>query len=104
MRDVADVGNVQNHFLAKISLDSDTLIEVAYSDERRSLTLLSGRAKFDVAKDPRRPFTVRAHGRLVVATGTVWGTLPRVNRLVRISARGEMSELEPPTRAACVRA
>jgi len=39
-------------------------------------------------------------GVAVDASGTVWGTLPRVNRLVRISARGEMSELEPPTRAA----
>jgi virginiamycin B lyase len=39
-------------------------------------------------------------GVAVDASGTMWGTLPRVNRLVRISARGEMSELEPPTRAA----
>ncbi len=39
-------------------------------------------------------------GVAVDASGTVWGTLPRVNRLVRISPRGEMSEVEPPTRAA----
>jgi virginiamycin B lyase len=39
-------------------------------------------------------------GVAVDASGTMWGTLPRVNRLVRVSARGEMSELEPPTRAA----
>lgn len=39
-------------------------------------------------------------GVAVDASGTVWGTLPRANRLVRISARGEISELDPPTRAA----
>jgi virginiamycin B lyase len=39
-------------------------------------------------------------GVAVDASGTVWGTLPRANRLVRISTRGEMAELDPPTRAA----
>ena len=39
-------------------------------------------------------------GVAVDASGTVWGTLPRSNRLVRISARGEMAEMDPPTRAA----
>ena len=39
-------------------------------------------------------------GVAVDASGTVWGTLPRANRLVRISARGEIAELDPPTRAA----
>jgi virginiamycin B lyase len=39
-------------------------------------------------------------GVAVDASGTVWGTLPRINRLVRISARGEIAELDPPTRAA----
>jgi virginiamycin B lyase len=39
-------------------------------------------------------------GVAVDASGTVWGTLPGANRLVRISARGEVSELDPPTRSA----
>jgi len=39
-------------------------------------------------------------GVAVDASGTVWGTLPRANRLVRISARGEIDEFEAPTRAA----
>jgi virginiamycin B lyase len=41
------------------------------------------------------PFGVAVEG-----NGTVWGTLPRANRLVRISARGEITELDPPTPAA----
>ena len=39
-------------------------------------------------------------GVAVDASGTVWGTLPRINRLVRISPRGDIAEFEPPTRAA----
>ena len=42
---------------------------------------------------------VAPFGVAIDARGTVWGTLPRANRLVRISASGEMSELDPPTRA-----
>jgi virginiamycin B lyase len=39
-------------------------------------------------------------GVAVDTSGAVWGTLPRANRLVRISARGEIAEFDPPTRAA----
>ncbi len=55
---------------SRLSLDAATRIEVAYGGERRTLRLLSGRAKFDVAHDPLRPFSVAAGDRLVVATGT----------------------------------
>ncbi|WP_163071616.1 FecR domain-containing protein, partial [Acinetobacter baumannii] len=40
--------------------------------ERRALRLLAGRARFEVAKDPRRPFAVTAGDRMVVATGTAF--------------------------------
>ena len=55
---------------SRISLDADTRLEVRYDGERRDLRLKHGRAKFDVAKDPLRPFVVAAANRLVVATGT----------------------------------
>lgn len=57
---------------SRLSLDANTKVEVAYSRERRTLRLIAGRAKFDVAKDPRRPFTVAAGDRMVVATGTAF--------------------------------
>jgi len=57
---------------SRVSLDANSRLEVEYDDDRRSLRLLSGRAKFDVAKDPRRPFTVTAARRQVVATGTAF--------------------------------
>ncbi len=55
---------------SRLSLDAATSVEVDYDDDSRSLRLVSGRAKFDVAKNAARPFTVRAADKLVVATGT----------------------------------
>lgn len=55
---------------SKLSLDADTTVKVRYSGKSRQLWLEQGRAKFDVAKDPLRPFSVAVRGKLVVATGT----------------------------------
>ena len=55
---------------SKVSLDAATKLEVKLAGDRRELALDSGRAKFDVAKDALRPFTVRAGKEIVVATGT----------------------------------
>jgi transmembrane sensor len=57
---------------SRMSLDAGTIVDVRYDHERRSLQLLAGRARFDVMKDPRRPFTVAAADRMVVATGTAF--------------------------------
>lgn len=55
---------------SQISMDSDTRIEVDYSQTARTLTLDRGRARFDVAHDTSRPFTVTAGSETVVAVGT----------------------------------
>ncbi|MEJ7935841.1 FecR domain-containing protein [Sphingobium sp. AN558] len=57
---------------SSLALDADTEVEVRMGRNRRELTLTHGRAEFDVAKDPLRPFTVAAAGKLVVATGTAF--------------------------------
>ncbi|WP_447728870.1 FecR family protein [Sphingomonas koreensis] len=57
---------------SRISLDASSRVVVSYSDDRRALTLERGRAKFDVAKEPLRPFTVTAGNQAVVATGTAF--------------------------------
>lgn len=79
---------------SKVSLDAATRVEVAYSDERRSLTLLSGRAKFDVAKDPRRPFTVSAGDRMVVATGTAFSVELVQSQMRVVLYEGNVAVLE----------
>jgi transmembrane sensor len=55
---------------SKVLLDAQTKLEVRYHGDRRDLKLDYGRAKFDVAKDPLRPFAVSAADKVVVATGT----------------------------------
>lgn len=55
-----------------LSLDAGSAVDVLYSRGQRELTVEQGRAKFVVAKDPLRPFTVRAGSKLVVATGTAF--------------------------------
>lgn len=57
---------------SKVSLDAMTKIAVDYSDGARRLTLQRGQARFDVAHDASRPFSVRARDRTVVATGTAF--------------------------------
>jgi transmembrane sensor len=55
---------------SKITLDSDSRIVVRLSGGARRIELDHGRALFAVAHDANRPFTVRAGGTEVLATGT----------------------------------
>lgn len=57
---------------SRVSLDSGTLVRVRYTRGARRLELLSGQARFDVAHDVTRPFSVRAREQTVVATGTAF--------------------------------
>lgn len=53
-----------------LTLDADSRVGVRLGREHRQLVLERGRAKFDVAQDSMRPFSVAAKGTVVVATGT----------------------------------
>jgi transmembrane sensor len=55
---------------SRISMDSATRLRVAYRKTIRSVTLDRGRARFDVAHDSSRPFTVTVGTQTVVAVGT----------------------------------
>ncbi len=55
---------------SKLSLDAATRVDVLYLGSRRELHLDYGRAKFTVAKNLKRPFTVAAGDKVVLATGT----------------------------------
>lgn len=54
----------------RMTLDSDSAIDVAFANGHRDLRLVRGRAFFDVAHDPAHPFAVEAGGRVVTARGT----------------------------------
>lgn len=53
-----------------VTLDAKSRVRVAYTDGVRLLMLERGRARFDVARDPVRPFRVRAGDQTIVAHGT----------------------------------
>lgn len=66
---------------SKISLDSDSEVTVRYTNTGRELHLLRGQARFDVAHDVERPFSVTAREQKVIATGTAFNidmTQPKV--------------------------
>lgn len=55
---------------SKVTLDAATKVDVAIGDSAREINLEHGRAKFDVAHDPLRPFRVNAGDKMIVALGT----------------------------------
>lgn len=57
---------------SKLSLDANSEVTVRYGKHDRSLHLLKGQARFDVAHDKQRPFSVIAGNQKVIATGTAF--------------------------------
>jgi transmembrane sensor len=55
---------------SQVELDSRSEVRVQYSAHARELTLTEGQARFDVAHDVERPFSVSADGHKVIAMGT----------------------------------
>lgn len=75
--DVYDTGRGERRVImlddgSVLSLDARTRVSVQYTDDERRLTLKRGQARFDVAHDPSRPFSVTARDHKVVATGTAF--------------------------------
>lgn len=57
---------------SSVQLDTDTRLQVRFSDGERLVDLERGQALFTVAHDPSRPFIVQAAGTSVTAVGTVF--------------------------------
>ncbi len=55
-----------------VTLNTDSRIQVSYSDDERLIKLLRGQALFEVAHDADRPFAVLAGDQRVVALGTTF--------------------------------
>jgi transmembrane sensor len=55
---------------SRVLLDSNSEVDVRYSKVARATVLTRGHARFDVAHDTVRPFSVTATGETVVAVGT----------------------------------
>ncbi len=53
-----------------VTLDAKSRVRVQYEANQRVIALERGQARFDVAKDPTRPFRVNAGDQTVIALGT----------------------------------
>jgi transmembrane sensor len=65
----------EKHFLSDGSsfyLLADSELEVAYTQQERSIRFIRGEAHFSVAHDPDRPFTVKSNAGKVTAIGTAF--------------------------------
>lgn len=89
--------NIQLADGSRVSLDAASQISVSFKDERRSIMLDHGRAKFDVAKDPMRPFTVTAGSQAVVAIGTSFSVELLKDQLRVLLFEGEVAVVPQKT-------
>lgn len=90
---------------SQVQLDASTELRVRYSERARDLNLVSGQARFDVARDVERPFAVLAAGRKVVALGTAFNVDLLGSELLVTLIEGHVAVLpkEPAARTAPVR-
>jgi transmembrane sensor len=71
---------------SSLTLDTNSVVTMAFTNTNRVIRLIRGRARFDVAHDIARPFVVEAAGRAITATGTlfdvaIFGSAVRVDLL-----------------------
>jgi transmembrane sensor len=85
---------------SQLALDADSEVRVRLAAHARRLELIRGQARFNVAHDTARPFTVRAGDAVVVATGTSFN-VDRLGRVVTVTLlEGRVTVLRDNARAA----
>lgn len=75
---------------SQVMLNTDTRIHVAMSPVERRIDLEQGEAFFDVAKDPARPFIVRAGANRIIAVGTKFSVLRSRNDVRVVVTEGRV--------------
>lgn len=92
-----------------VRLNTDSSLDVAYSEYERRVLLHQGQASFDVASDPMRPFVVEAGEGIVTAVGTTFDvynnagvvTVTLIEGIVQVRRRGAaLDEPTPPAQLA----
>jgi transmembrane sensor len=71
-------------------INTDSKVEVTYSDNRRDVRLLVGEAYFEVVHDDRRPFTVTSGNRMVRDIGTAFDVRLRQNNVEVTVTKGSV--------------
>jgi transmembrane sensor len=74
-----------------VQVDPETGLQIRFDSQLRQIDLQRGRARFRVAKNPNRPFLVRAGGTVVRAVGTEFGVEHRSQGIVVTVAEGRVA-------------
>lgn len=69
---------------SQIILNTNTLLDVAYSPDERRVVLRHGEALFSVAHDPGKPFRVYAGARVIEAIGTAFSVQRREDESLEV--------------------
>ena len=72
---------------SRMTLDTQSRVEIAFDQSRRAIRLVAGTALFDVAKDKARPFVVQAGSTRVTAVGTSFSVAMTPAGKVRVVVR-----------------
>jgi transmembrane sensor len=76
-------------------LNTDTAIDVRYSEGRREIALLQGEAQFDVQKNPNRPFVVSANVGQSTALGTIYAVRKNDDAVLVTVTEGSVEVVSP---------
>lgn len=79
----------------RIQLGAQTSITASFTKTERSITLDRGEGSFSVARDPKRPFQVRAGGGTITAVGTAFNVYHRQDSDVIVSVTEGVVEVAP---------
>lgn len=94
-----DVGEMRRVTLrdgSMVALNTNSVLRVDYSGDRRELWLSRGEGHFIVAKDRTRPFVVHAAGSSVTAVGTAFTVRAEARAPVRVTVTEGVVSLDPP--------
>lgn len=80
---------------SRVTLDTNSAVQMRFDGEQRRLRLERGRARFEVAHDARRPFVVVAGPSQVVAHGTVFDVDLRQSRAMVLLLQGSVEVRRP---------
>lgn len=80
---------------SRVTLDTNSAVEVRFGGEQRRVQLERGRARFEVAHDARRPFVVVAGSGEVVAHGTVFDVDLRRSGTLVVLLQGSVEVRRP---------
>lgn len=80
---------------SRVTLDTNSAVEVRFDGEQRRVQLERGRARFEVAHDARRPFVVVAGSGEVVAHGTVFDVDLRRSGTLVVLLQGSVEVRRP---------